>query len=182
MKKQAGTTRDRSPKTPFARKCVELGVTYRMISKETGIKYSRLSKIGNGVLNLDDDVLVNIDDWMFSHCGVHVTREDFIRDDDFSKKAKRVKETNDVVVEKKSVKPMATMVELLSSGYVIRDEDGWSEPAQDADAAASIIVERAGKLVQEARELEPGMYGYKVIIAVAPITNPSEFFVPQDRG
>lgn len=182
MKKQAGSTNDRSPKTLFARKCVELGVTYRMISKETGIEYSGLSKIGNGVLNLDDDVLVNIDDWMFRHCGVHVTREDFIRDDDFSKKAKRVKETNDVVVEKKSVKPMATMVELLSSGYVIRDEDGWSEPAQNADAAVSIIVERAGKLVQEARELEPGMYGYKVIIAVAPITNPSEFFVPQDRG
>lgn len=179
MKKQAGTTHDRSPKTPFARKCVELGVTYRMISKETGIKYSRLSKIGNGVLNLDDDVLVNIDDWMFSHCGVHVTREDFIRDDDFTKKGKV---TNDVVVEKKSLKPMATMVELLSSGYVIRDEDGWSEPAQNADAAVSIIVERAGKLVQEARELEPGMYGYKVIIAVAPITNPSEFFVPQNRG
>lgn len=152
-----------------------------MISKETGIEYSRLSKIGNGVLNLDDDVLVNIDDWMFSHCGVHVTREDFIRDDDFTNKAKRGLVTNDVV-EKKSVKPMATMVELLSSGYVIKDEDGWSEPAQDADAAVSIIVERAGKLVQEARELEPGMYGYKVIIAVAPITNPSEFFVPRDRG
>lgn len=161
MKKQAGITRDRSPKTPFARKCVELGVTYRMISKGTGIEYSRLSKIGNGV---------------------HVTREDFIRDDDFTKKAKRGKVTNDVVVEKKSVKPMATMVELLSSGYVIRDEDGWSEPAQDADAAVSIIVERAGKLVQEARELEPGMYGYKVIISVTPITNPSEFFVPENRG